>query len=93
MKCHGRFKMRALTYCDAEVMSTRTTAGQFKGQFKGVLDERSRTVQKANKRQTHCVSPIIVHIGVDQRCCAEDVESPAILPTMSTQVTFQRGDG
>eukprot|EP00964_Phaeocystis_antarctica_P046676 scaffold26994_cov83-Phaeocystis_antarctica.AAC.4 len=45
------------------------------------------------KRQTHCVSPIIVHIGVNQRCCADDVESPATLPTMSTHVTFQRGDG
>ena len=47
------------------------------------------------KRQTHCFSPIIVHIGVDQRCCADDVtlvntddvESSAILPTMSTHVT------
>jgi hypothetical protein len=35
MKVQGRFKMQALTYCDATVMSTRTTAGQFKGQFMG----------------------------------------------------------
>ena len=41
MQCRGRFKMQALTYCDAIVMSTRTTAGQFKGQFKGAMDESS----------------------------------------------------
>ena len=34
-KCLGRFKMQTLTYCDATFMSTRTAAGQFKGQFKG----------------------------------------------------------
>jgi hypothetical protein len=39
MKCHGRFKMQALTNCDTKVMSTCTTAGQFKGQFKGAMDE------------------------------------------------------
>ena len=27
--------MQTLTYCDATFMSTRTAAGQFKGQFKG----------------------------------------------------------
>eukprot|EP00964_Phaeocystis_antarctica_P058455 scaffold34678_cov71-Phaeocystis_antarctica.AAC.3 len=37
-------------------------------------------------------SLIIIHIGVGQRCRARDVESPAILPTMSTRVT-PRGDG
>ena len=30
-------------------------------------------------------SPIIVHVGVGQRCRAEDVESPAILPTKSAR--------
>ena len=30
MKCHRRFKMQALTSCDAKFMSTRTAAGQFK---------------------------------------------------------------
>ena len=38
---HERFKMKALTYCDAEDMSTRTTAGQFKGQFKGAMEKTS----------------------------------------------------
>ena len=34
----GRFKMQALTHCDANVMSTHTTAGQFKCQFKGAME-------------------------------------------------------
>ena len=28
----------ALTFCDAEIKSTRTTAGQFKGQFNGAME-------------------------------------------------------
>ena len=44
--------MKALTYCDAEVMSTRTTTGQFKGQFKGALEEMSRQGQKASIHYT-----------------------------------------
>ena len=38
MKVQGKFKMQALTDCNAKVMSTRTTAGQFKGQFKGAME-------------------------------------------------------
>ena len=38
----GRFKMQALTGCNANVMSTRTTVGQFKCQFKGAMDNSSR---------------------------------------------------
>jgi len=41
MKCHVRFKIQALTICDAKVMSTCTTAGQFECQFKGAMDEMS----------------------------------------------------
>jgi hypothetical protein len=44
MKVQGKFKMQALTYCDAKVMSTRTAAGQLKGQFKGAMDESSGKV-------------------------------------------------
>ena len=40
--------MRALTYCNAKVTSTRATTGQFKGQFKGAL-ERYTWVQFAAK--------------------------------------------
>jgi hypothetical protein len=57
MQCHGRFKMQVLTCCNAKVMSTRTTAGQFKSQFKGAMDEISQEVQNANthilRRQNH----------------------------------------
>ena len=35
MKCHRRFNMQALTYCDAKVMSTRTATGQFKVSSRG----------------------------------------------------------
>ena len=48
MKYHGRFKMQALTFWDAKVTSTCTTAGQFKCQFKGGMEELSQKVQNAN---------------------------------------------
>ena len=47
-KCLGRFKMRVLTGCDAEVVSTRTTVGQLKGQFNGAM-ERYTWVRFAGK--------------------------------------------
>ena len=40
--------MQALTHCDANVMSTRTTAGQFKCEFKGAM-ERYTWVRFAGK--------------------------------------------
>ena len=54
MKCLGRFKIQALTHCDANVMSTRTTAGQFKCEFKGAMEEMSQTVQNANTHILRC---------------------------------------
>ena len=48
MKCHRRFKMQALTHWDANITITRTAVGQFKGQFKGAMDNSSRKVQNAN---------------------------------------------
>jgi len=50
MKCHGRFKMQALTACDAKITSTRTANSQ----FKGAMDEMSQKVQKAS---THVPMP------------------------------------
>ena len=44
----GRFKMQALTGCNANVMSTRTTVGQFKCQFKGAMEEMRQKVQNAS---------------------------------------------
>ena len=43
--------MQALTGCDAKFMSTRTADGQFKGQFKGAMDESSGQGQKASTRK------------------------------------------
>ena len=40
--------MQTLTLCDAKVTSTRTAAGQFKGQFKGAMEDMSRQGKKAN---------------------------------------------
>ena len=48
----------------------------------GALDESSRNVQK---RRADIASLISIHVGVGQRCRARDVESPAVLPTMSTR--------
>ena len=45
MKCLGRFKMQTLTHCDVIVMSTRTTVGQFKGQFNGAMECMSGKVK------------------------------------------------
>ena len=42
-------------------------------------------VQGMFERRVDLVSPIVVHVGVGQRCRAEDVESPAILPTKSAR--------
>ena len=51
--------MQALTHCDAIVMSTRTTAGQFKSQFKGAMDESSG---KGSKMQAHIISVVVMDI-------------------------------
>ena len=43
-----RFKMQALTYCDAEIISTRTAVSQFKGQCNGAMEEIFRHGQKVS---------------------------------------------
>jgi hypothetical protein len=40
--------MQTLTFCGTKIMSTRTAAGQFKGQFKGAM-ERYTWVRFAGK--------------------------------------------
>ena len=52
--------MQALTPCDAEVASTRTAVGQFKGQFKGAMDESSG---KGSKMQAHISSGVVMDIA------------------------------
>jgi hypothetical protein len=46
-KCRRRFNIQTLTFCGTKIMSTRTAAGQFKGQFKGAMDKRSGKDQDA----------------------------------------------
>ena len=48
MECLRRFNMQTLTICGTKIMSTRTAAGQFKGQFKGAMEEMSQNVQNAS---------------------------------------------
>ena len=66
MKCHGRFKMQALTACDAKITSTRTAAGQFKvvqWGYGGIVTEGSKckdshaaTAPKSRARAQQSVS-------------------------------------
>ena len=51
--------MRALTFCDPKITSTRTAAGQFKGQFKGAM-ERYTCVRFAGKL-TDCHTHTHIH--------------------------------
>ena len=57
--------MQALTHCEAIVMSTRTTVGQFKGQFKGAM-ERYTWVRFAGKlttcHETH-IATVSIPVG------------------------------
>ena len=54
--------MRALTYCNAKIMSTRTAAGQFKGQFKGGL-HRVRFAGKLTDCQTTHIATVSISAG------------------------------
>ena len=46
-------------------MSTCTAAGQFKGQFKGSMEERSWNVQNAS---THISNSVLVDVAVFEIC-------------------------
>ena len=69
------------------------TALQAKSGARNVPSVHWMKVQGMLKRRAHLTSLVRVHVGVDQPCRALDVKSSAPLPTMSTRVTFQRGDG
>eukprot|EP00964_Phaeocystis_antarctica_P063007 scaffold37784_cov83-Phaeocystis_antarctica.AAC.1 len=87
--------MQALTYCGAEIMSTRTSTKSVQWVSSRVSSRvsvgRWRKCHRRCSRKAHIVSFILVHVGVGQRCRPPDVESPAILPTMSTRNVTQRG--
>ena len=105
MKVQGRFKMQALTYCNAIVMSTRTTVGQFKGQFKGAMEELSQKVQNANthtlRRQNHEHAHSIRSVQGSSMGHMEEMSQnvqnasshPIRLRTHKAHGQFQRGDG
>ena len=67
--------MQALTFCDGKFMSTRTAAGQFKGQFKGAMEDMS--IGKGT-RLAYISRFVRIHVGVGQRGRANDVESSAL---------------
>ena len=56
-----------------------------------ILARRWMRARARFSRRAH-LSPILVHVGVDQRCRAHqtDKESPTLLPAMSTHDAFQR---
>jgi len=58
--------MQALTSCDAKIMSTRTAASQFKGQFKGAMEEMSGKVQNASTHRLERKNHEHVHTAVGQ---------------------------
>ena len=55
--------MQTLTPCNAKIMSTRTAVGQFKGQFKGAMDESSG---KGSKMQAHPSSGVVMDLATFQ---------------------------
>jgi hypothetical protein len=57
MKCLRRFNMQTLTFCGTKIMSTRTAAGQFKGQFKGAMERYMRGFDSAQNSR----SPATIH--------------------------------
>ena len=97
MKVQGKFKMQAhimggvvmditafkVSHSSGiDIGATALRAARARSSSIGALDKN----QGMFKRQAHIliVSLISVHVGVGQRCCAIDAESPAILPTTST---------
>ena len=75
IECLGRFKIQALTYCNANVMSTRTTAGQFKCEFKGAMDESSG---KGSKMQAHISSGVVMDVAAFKVSHSVDIDPTAL---------------
>jgi hypothetical protein len=81
MKCHGRFKMQALTACNAKITSTRTANSQ----FKGAMEEMSQKVQNASSHPT----PLRTHKAHGQFSGAMDEMSQKVQKA-STHVPMPR---
>jgi len=88
-----KFKIQALTSCDAKITSTRTAAGQFKGQFKGAIDENSGEVQDAS---THIRSGgVVMDIAAYKVChsLGPDIDATALRAARARSSSIDRGDG
>ena len=90
--CLGRFKMQALTGWGAKITSTRTTAGQFKCQFKGAMDESSG---KGSMMQAHKSSGVVMDIATFKvsHAVGVDIHATALQAKKKERITFHRGDG
>ena len=66
----GNVQNAALTCCDAEIKSTRATAGQFKGQFKGAMERYTwvRFAGKLTTCQTTHIAMISISVGRWRTC-------------------------
>ena len=82
--------MQTLTSCDAKVTSTRTAAGQFKGQFKGAMDESSG---KGSKMQAHPISDVVMDIAAFKVSHSVGVDKDTTALQAKKRVTFHGGDG
>ena len=69
------FGTQALTDCDVKNTSTRTTAGQCKGQFKGAMDESSG---KGSKMQAHIISGVVMDITAFEVSHSFDIDATAL---------------
>ena len=57
--------MQALTYCNTKVMSTRTTAGQFKSQFKGAMERYTGfDSQESSPTATTQITKVSIPVGL-----------------------------
>ena len=68
--CQGRLKMQTLTDCGAKITSTRTTAGQVKGQFSGAMERYTVGLIRGKAHplpQTH-MATVSITVGRRKTC-------------------------
>jgi hypothetical protein len=65
MKCDRRFKMQALTSCDAKVMSTRTAIGQFKVSSRGQAHPISGVVMDVAAFKVSHSMDVVMDVDID----------------------------
>eukprot|EP00964_Phaeocystis_antarctica_P030641 scaffold17321_cov70-Phaeocystis_antarctica.AAC.2 len=75
------FKVGHSAISDKDATALQAARAGSQASHAGAMEEMSWNVQ----RRAHIASLISVHVCVGERCRAQDVESSAILPTMSTR--------